>query len=79
MLKIRIEIVMLVFFDVIRIVMVEYVPSKQGVNQQLCIQILTKLQARIKKKKYKICGIVVGCCNKAKRYSTKRCGPSVFN
>jgi len=51
MLKIRIEIVMLVFFNVIRIVMVEYVPSKQSVNQQLCIQILTKLQSRIKKKK----------------------------
>jgi len=38
---------MLVFFDVIRLVMVEYVPSKQTVNQQLCIHILTKLQARI--------------------------------
>jgi len=47
MLKIRIEIVMLVFFDVIRTVMVEYVPSKQTVNQQFCTQILTKLQARI--------------------------------
>jgi hypothetical protein len=31
--------------------MVEYVPSKPTVNQQLCIQILTKLQARIKKKR----------------------------
>jgi len=58
---------MLAFFDVIRIVMVEYVPSKQTVNQQTCIQILTKLQKRIKKKKDIIGSVVVGCFNKTTR------------
>jgi hypothetical protein len=78
--KIRTEIVTLVFFDARRIIMIKYAPSKQTVNQQFYIKVLTKLQARIRrKKKDQICGVVVVCCNKTTRQCTKRCGPTVFN
>ena len=59
---------MLVFFDVRRIIMMEYVKSKKNLNKHLYIKVLTKLQARIRgKKKDQICGVVFGYCNKKKR------------
>jgi len=41
---------LIVFFDIQGIVMAEWVPSSQTVKQQYCIEVLTKLRERVRKK-----------------------------
>ena len=41
---------LIVFFDIQGIVMVEWVPSGQTVNQQCYIEVLTKLHERVRRK-----------------------------
>jgi len=46
----KIKAMLIVFFDIQGIVMAEWVPSDQTVNEQYYIEILTKLHERVRRK-----------------------------
>jgi len=45
---------LIVFFDIQSIVMTEWVPSSQTVNQQYYIEVLTKLRERVRRKRLEL-------------------------
>ena len=46
---------LIVFFDILGIVMAEWVPSGQTENQQYYIEVLTKLHERVRRKRPELC------------------------
>ena len=50
-LRSKVEAMLIVFFDIQEIVMTEWVPSGQTVNQQYYIEVLTKLHERVRRKR----------------------------
>jgi len=49
--RLKFKAILIVFFDIQGIVMAEWVPSGQTVNQQYCIEVLTKLRERVRRKR----------------------------
>jgi len=47
----KVQAILIVFFDIQGIVMAEWVPSSQTVNQQYCTKVLTKLRECVRKKR----------------------------
>jgi len=47
----KLKAMLIVFFDIQGIVMAEWVPSGQTVNQQYYIEVLTKLRERVRRKR----------------------------
>jgi len=45
---------LIIFFDIQGIVIAEWVPSGQTVNQQYCVEVLTKLHERVRRKRLEL-------------------------
>jgi hypothetical protein len=69
--KIKTKTMLMVFFDVRGSIMVKYVRPNHMVNQQFYIQVLTKLQERIKKRD-QIWGVMIGFFTKTTHWHKKQ-------
>jgi predicted nucleic acid-binding Zn ribbon protein len=48
--KLEVKAMMIIFFDITGLIMIEWVPEGQTVNQKYCVEVLTKLRGRMRKK-----------------------------
>jgi len=64
--------ILIVFFDIQGIVIAEWVPSGQMINQQYYTEVLTKLRKRVRRKRPEIWG-TGEFCNRTTRQPTTHC------